>query len=535
MIESKTRYDRVITNVMILDGTGAKAFSGSVAIQDDTIVDLGEIPEDSSQHVLDGSGMYLAPGFIDIHTHSDSIIFDYPTADSRVKQGITTEVTGNCGYSAAPLSGKRIRNKTTDSILDDPVTPRWTNVDTYLKQLEATGISVNHCLLVGQGSIRQNAMGLIDREPTADEMKAMIHELEESLEQGAFGLSTGLEYTPGNFTPTEELIELTRVVSRYGAFYASHIRNEQEGLLDAIDEAIEIGRQTNARVQISHLKANGRPNWGNQDAAIAKIEAGRARGVHVFADAYPYPAYSTSLSSLLSAPMREGGNAEIVKRLREPESRAAIARYLKRRIALSPGDYNLIVISRVSSSKNKTILGMNLNEIGEAWSIEPVDALIRLLIEENGSVSYVGHGMKPENVAKVLAHPLVMVGSDGSSMAPVGSAAQSKPHPRSYGTFPRVLGHYVREEGVLSLPEAIRKMTSMPADQIGLPDRGRIAVGKKADLVLFDRERVEDAATFENPHQYSPGIHHVFVNGEPVVSADHHTSARPGKALRRNS
>lgn len=325
---------------------------------------------------------------------------------------------------------------------------------------------------------------------------------------------------------------MARVVARRGGLYASHIRNEEVALLEAIDEAIRIGRESGARVEISHLKAAGLPNWGKQTAALDLIEGARVGGVEVLADAYPYTAYSTGLTIFLPAWAAEGGRSALVQRLEDPSTRARIRDGLGARIRQDPGDFDLIVISSVRSEENRGIIGQDLAAIAETWGLEPVDALLRLM-EEETSVGFIGHGMSEENVDRVLAHPLVMVGSDGSSMAPRGEAARSRPHPRSYGTFARVLGLYCRERGLFDLPTAVRKMTSMAADQVGIPDRGRIARGMKADLAVFDAGRVRDEATFADPHRYAAGIHHVLVNGTVVVEGGSHTGARPGTVLRK--
>jgi N-acyl-D-aspartate/D-glutamate deacylase len=325
---------------------------------------------------------------------------------------------------------------------------------------------------------------------------------------------------------------MARIVARRGGLYASHIRNEEVALLEAVNEAIEIGRRAGVRVEVSHLKAAGRPNWGKQRAAINLIESARRSGIDVLADAYPYTAYSTGLSIFLEPWAREGGTQAIVRRLQDAQQRACIREEVAVRLASDPGDYDLVVIARLHTEKNLALVGKNLVEIGEGWKIEPLDVLLRLL-EEEGSVSFIGHGMSAANVEMVLAHPLVMIGSDGTSMAPVGRAAQARPHPRSYGTCPRVLGHYVRERGLFDLPTAVKKMTSMPADQVGLADRGRIARGQKADLVVFNAATVTDEATFEAPHRYPVGIRHVLVNGAFVVEQGRHTGARPGRVLRK--
>jgi N-acyl-D-amino-acid deacylase len=345
-------------------------------------------------------------------------------------------------------------------------------------------------------------------------------------------LSTGLEYVPGRFTPTEEILEMARVVSRRGGLYASHIRNEESMLLEAVDEAIRIGRRSGARVQISHLKAAGLPNWGKQVAALDLIEGARVGGVEVLGDAYPYTAYSTGISIFLPAWAAGGGREALAQRLSSPSDRARIRLEVGERVLKDPGDFELIVISSIRSSENRWAIGKPMTEVAGEWGLEPVDALLRLMDEE-GSVSFIGHGMSEDNVDRVLSHPLVMIGSDGSSMAPRGEAAESRPHPRSYGTFARVLGHYCRDRKLFDLPTAVKKMTSMPADQVGLWDRGRIARGKKADLVVFDADEVTDPATFQDPHRYAEGIRHVLVNGELVVEDGTHTGRRPGGVLRR--
>jgi N-acyl-D-amino-acid deacylase len=352
------------------------------------------------------------------------------------------------------------------------------------------------------------------------------------MDHGAFGISTGLEYTPGRYTPTEEIIEMARVVARRGGLYASHIRNEEATLLEAVNEAINIGAKTGSRVEVSHLKAAGVVNWNKQTGAIHLLESARQNGIEVLADAYPYTAYSTGLTVYLKSWALEGTSADLMKRLKDPETRARMRKELVAHIPTEPGSFDLIVVSAVPSEKNRFTVGKNLAEIGEAWKLEPVDAMLRLMEEEQGSVSIVGHGMSPENVQMVLSHPLVMIGSDGYTMAPTGRAAQTRPHPRSYGAYPRVLGFYSREQKLFDLPTAVKKMTSMPAAQIGIHDRGRIAKSMKADLVLFNAQSVKDGATFEEPHRYPVGIEYVIVNGVPTVEKGKHNGARAGKVLR---
>lgn len=525
-------FDLVVRGGLVLDGTGLPAYPADIGIIGDRIAAVGAISPEQGRRVLDVTGLHVCPGFIDIHSHSDGDILLYPTADSRVRQGITTELTGNCGGSAAPLGGASAEEDRR-SYQERGIEATWTGVGSYYDLLDKTGVSINQALLVGQGTIRTNAIGNVDRRLTADELAAVIRAVEEAMDEGAFGLSTGLEYTPGRYTPTEELVAMARVAGRRGGLYASHIRNEEAALLEAIDEAIAIGRESGARVQISHLKASGRANWSKQQGALDLIASARRDGVAVLADAYPYTAYSTGLTILLSAAAREGGTADLMTRLKDTAWRERMRREVEDQMARELGDYALIVIAQVKTPANQGLVGKNIKEIATAWGVEPVDAVLRLIEQEEGSVSIIGHGMSPENVELVLRHPLVMVGSDGSAMAPVGRAAQARPHPRSYGAFARVLAHYVRDRRAIDLPQAVRKMTSMPADQIGLSDRGRIARGKKADLAAFDPARVKDEATFERPHQYATGIPHVIVNGVAVVESGRHTGAKPGRSLRR--
>ncbi len=531
-VEAAPSFDLVLKGARILDGTGGPEFTADVGIAGDAIAAIGSIAPEHGRRVLHLGGLHLCPGFIDIHTHSDATILAYPSADSRVRQGITTEVGGNCGESAAPLAGIGVDERRKAFLENEGIQADWTDVASYFARVERTGISTNQALLLGQGTLRSNLIGETNRCLDPGEIKTVQRAIEEGMDQGSFGLSTGLEYTPGRYTPPEEILEISRIVARRGGLYASHIRNEEDSLLEAVHEAIDVGRLTGVRVEISHLKAAGRRNWSKQQAALDLIEAARRQGIQVFADAYPYTAYSTGLTIFLPDWALDGGTSALMTRLRNQEERAKIREEAQSNVAGDPGDFDLIVISRVRTDRNQPLLGMNLVQIAKEWRVEPVDALLRL-IEEEGNVSFVGHGMSPENVQMVLSHPLVMIGSDGNSMAPVGKAAASRPHPRSYGSHARVLSYYSLEKRTLNLPTAVRKMTSMPADQIGIKDRGRIGRGLKADIVVFDAARIKDQATFEDPHRYPTGVLHVLVNGVPVVEGGNHTGARPGRILRK--
>jgi N-acyl-D-amino-acid deacylase len=532
-LEASTPFDLVIKGGTLSAGTGGAAWQADLGIAGDTIEAVGTIAPEQARRVLDATGLHVCPGFIDIHTHSDGGILACPTADSRVRQGITTEVTGNCGSSAAPLKGLGAEEIRKNWLANEGIEADWSDVASYMSRIERAGISVNHALLLGQGTIRAAQVGEVNRPLSQDELKGVLGSVEEGMDQGAFGLSTGLEYTPGRYTPTAEIVEMARVVSRRGGLYASHIRDEEALVLDGVNEAIDIGRLTGARVEISHLKAAGRQNWGKQRPALDLIESARRQGVEVLADAYPYIAYSTGLSIFLPDWALEGGTRAVLARLRNPGNRKRIREEVAGRIAADPGDFDLIVISRTRNAANGALVGMNLSQIGAKWQIEPIDALLRLLEEEEVDVPFIGYGMSPQNVEMVLGNPLVMIGSDGESMAPVGKTAATRPHPRSYGSHARVLAYYTVGKKLLDLPTAIRKMTSMPADQAGIGDRGRIARGRKADILVFDATTIKDEASFDDPHRYPTGIRHVIVNGVPVVQDGNHTGARPGRMLRK--
>ena len=530
-VDAAPSFDLLIQGGTVLDGTGAPAFVAGVAVKGDTIAAVGEVAPSQAAKVVDARGLHVCPGFVDMHSHSDGSILVYPGNESRVRQGITTEITGNCGSSAAPLAGEALEEARREAAADGQ-TVDWSDVATYFSRLERTGFAVNQALLVGQGTLRTGVVGAADRPATPDELKAMTRALETALDEGAVGLSTGLEYAPGRFTPTAEIVALARVAARRGAFYASHIRNEERQVLEAVDEAIRIGRAAGVRVQVSHVKASGRGNWGKQVSSLALFEAARRDGVEVLGDAYPYTAYSTGLTVTFPNWALDGGREAILKRVRGSERervRLAVDDYVRN---ADPGDYDLIVIASVATEANRRFVGKNLAEVAAALSVDPSEALVRLVDEEGTDVSYVGHGIGPENVERVLRHPLVMIGSDGHALAPVGRALATRPHPRSYGCYPRVLGHYARDRKILDLETAVRKSTSMPADQAGLADRGRIARGKKADLVVFDAATIADAATFEKPHQFPAGIPHVLVNGVFVVEGGAASAARPGRVLR---
>ena len=522
------RIDVLLRGGSVLDGSGGAAFVADVAIVGDRIVGIGDYDASDAASVGELEGLCLSPGFVDVHTHSDASILRFPGAESRVRQGVTTEITGNCGGSAAP---KKPGDEEDAGDAGDAVPKqKWTGLRSYADAWRAARPAINHAMLVGHGTVRRAVLGNVDRVATEAEIVEMERMLDAALQEGAIGMSTGLEYVPGIYAPSSEIERLARVVKSHGGLYASHMRSEEDQLLAAVDEILDVGRKTGVKVQVSHLKSCGRSNWPLLGDAIARIERARSEGVDVMADAYPYTAYSTTLTILLEPWSREGGSAAIVARLRDPATRARMHAELAPHVARDPGGFELVVIASVKDKSHEPCVGRSLEEIGAAWSCDAAEACLRLLDASNAEVSFIGHGIEDRGVDRVLAHPLVMVGSDGRSMAPFGRQLE-RPHPRSYGTFPRALAVYCRERGLFDLPTAIRKMTSMPADRAGIRDRGRIEVGAFADLVVFDANTVRDEAPWQEPQRYPTGIRHVLVNGAFVVRDGEGTDARPGRWL----
>ncbi len=527
--------DLLIRNGQVIDGSGKPAFRADVAVAGDRVAAVGDLSSASARRVLDAKDRFVTPGFMDMHTHSDESAVVNRRMESKIRQGVTVEVAGNCGASAAPLTGDAIETETRDLALYG-YSLDWRTMDEYFSRVEAGGISNNLAMLVGHGGLRQGVMSGAMRAPTAAEMTEMSHMLEESLKAGAWGMSTGLIYPPSSYAETEELIALARVCQPFGGIYASHIRNEGAGLLESVSEAIRIGEEAGVPVEIAHHKASGKANWGKVKQSLPLIAEARARGVKVTCDQYPYVASSTGLSVIIPDWAHEGGTDRLLERLRDAETRARITTDIQ---AKYPGgdDRNADSAWRgivIASARGHTQLeGLNTWQIAEAWHTNPLDASLDLIIAEENNVSTVMFTICEEDVQTVMRAPFVMVGSDASAKAPYGPMSEGKPHPRAYGTFPRVLGRYVRELGVLTWEEAVRKMTSLPASKLGLPGRGVLAAGAFADVVVFDPATVADRATYTEPHQFPTGIEYVVVNGTVTVDRGEHTGALAGRVLRR--
>jgi N-acyl-D-amino-acid deacylase len=500
-------YDLLIRNGRVVDGTGSPWYRADVAIRGDSIVRIAPNISAPAIRVIDAADGIVAPGFIDIHTHARRAIFEVPTADNYIRQGVTTVLEGPDGSSPIPLGE-------------------------FLQRLERTPLSLNIGAFIGQGSVRAEVMGETDRMPTAIEMERMRGLVEQGMREGAFGLSTGLFYVPGTFSTTEEVVDLARVAARFGGIHISHIREETAGVVESVRETIAIGELGGLPTQITHHKVIGAANWGLSRETLRLVDEARERGIDVTIDLYPYTASSTNImAALFPAWAQEGGREQVLARLADAATRSRIKAEVVRiiREERGGGDPANVVFARCLW--DPSLDGRNLGEVTRLRGLEPTldhAAETVLWIVEEGNCSGIFHAISEEDLERILRHPATMIASDGE-VAIFGNAA---PHPRGYGTFPRVLGRYVRERQVVTLEEAVRKMTSYPAQRMSLMDRGVLRPGMKADIVVFDPQRVRDAATFEQPHQYPEGIPFVIVNGEVVVDQGKTAPARPGRVLR---
>ncbi len=530
-------FDLLVRGGTVVDGTGASGISADLAIRGDRIAAIGQ-NLGAARDTIDATGLVVAPGFIDMLGHSEFRLLADGRAISKIFQGVTTEITGEVS-SVAPVS-EATKAERGPEIQPWDVEIDWEDLDGYFARLERQGTAINLGTWVGLSTLRVYGVGWEDRPATKDEMAAMKDALAGTMAQGAFGLSSGLIYAPGRHSPTTEIVELARVVADSGGFYATHMRSEGARLLEAIDEAIAIGEQSGAPVLIHHLKASGRSNWGKMAAAVERIEAARARGVDVMASVYPYVASSTGLDQVLPNWVTEGGTDSTLARLQDLATRDAVEAELSGRtqagdwtLGTSAGGPSGIQISDVLNETYERYEGMRLDAVAAERGQSPAAAAIDLLVADSLRTSAIYFSMSEDDLVLAMRQPWVMIGGDAGIRALDGPLATDQPHPRAFGTFPRVLCRYSRELGVFPLEEAVRRMTSLPAERAGLTERGRLGAGQFADLAVFDPDSVCDQATYEAPKRLPVGIAHVLVNGVPVLRDGEPTGELPGRALRR--
>jgi N-acyl-D-amino-acid deacylase len=524
--------DVLIRNGRILDGSGCPPLRSDVAVEGDRITAVEPLPEAEASMVVDAAGLAVAPGFIDMHSHADFILPVLPGADSKVRQGVTLEVVGNCGMSPAPLNESSRRHMVRDNYFPDvTLSWNWESFGSFLAELGRIGTAVNVAPLVGHGTVRTAVIGVSDVAPSKGQLSAMADEVKRAMDEGAVGVSSGLIYPPGCYAKTEELIAVARVAGRNGGIYFSHIRGEGETLLEAVEEAMRVGREAEVPVQISHLKAVGRANWPKMARALEIIDEARARGQDVAADMYPYRAGSTRLNALLPSWAHDGGMTALLERLADAGERRRMAVSMRTEGLSKDSRWEEVLIAGCPPRRDYE--GRSIAEIAGETDKEPEETVFDILLLSEAEATMVIFVMDEANLRLGFRHPAVMVGSDAEGRTTRGVLAQGKPHPRNFGTFPKLLGHYVREERLVPLEAMVRKMTGLAADRMGFMDRGYIRAGMKADIVVFDPATIRDRATYAEPHQYPDGIPWVFVNGEAVGAEGEQTAARPGGLVRR--
>jgi len=537
-------FDILIKNGKIVDGTGAESYTGDVAVNDGKIVKIESKLDIDARARIDASGLVVSPGFIDMHSHSDTALPFDNRLESTIRQGITTSVIGSCGFSLAPVNEERIEliRKEFDMFSPPGATfdISWRSFEDYLLEIQRAGISSNVIPLVGFGAIRiAGGPAYEDRAPTVEELQVMQDYVDEAMKAGAFGISTGLIYPPQVYASTDEIIELAKIVGLYGGLYFSHIRGEGATVVKAVQEVIDIVEGSGCvGGQIAHHKVAGKAHWGASNETLARIADANARGLSVTCDQYPYNRGSTSLISLLPPWVHEGGVDELLRRISIEANQERIRREIEEQRGweniVEEAGWEKIFISSVKTEKWKDIEGFSIAEITRARNYsDEYTVLFEILLDENAEVWMTMESMGQEDIERIMKSEYTMIGTDGSGVSPSGILGYGKPHPRHYGTYPRVLGRYVREKGLLSLEEAIYKMTGFPSKRLKIADRGTLQEGNWADIVIFDPDTIIDNATFIDPHQFPTGVHHVIVNGVIVVTNDEQLDLYPGKVLKK--
>lgn len=535
--QGRPRFDVLVTNGRIVDGTGAPWYVGDVGITGDRISAIGHLTGSAAGTMIDATNLVVAPGFIDLLGQSEFNVLVDPRAASKIMQGVTTEITGE-GSSIAPVNDRLIE-QAKPAATHFGVVQDWRSMADYLRRLdERSHPAINVGTFVGAGSLRNYVIGKDDRPATAAELDQMKRLVAESMEQGALGVSTSLQYVPDRFASTDEIVELARVAARYGGVYFTHQRSEGPRIFESIDEVIAIAERAHVPAEIWHLKTAYQPQFGKMPDVLRRLEAARARGIDVTADIYPYTRSSNGLDACLPIWAREGGLEKMIARLNDPAQRERIKREMSAPTAewenqwYGAGGGDGILLTTVLNPALRKYEGMTLAEIGKAMGKDPRDAVMDLVVADRGESSTVNAVMDERDVRSALTHPLVGVGTDSGAKAEDGPMAESKSHPRAWGSFPRILGHYVRDEHLLTLEEAVRKMTSKAAARVHLADRGLLRPGMAADVTVFDPATIREASTYNDPNHYAVGVRHVFVNGRRVVADGRITNERPGRALR---
>ena len=532
---SQAPFDVVIKNGVVYDGTGGEGREVDVALRGDRIAGVGDFKNSPAKLVIDARGLAIAPGFINMLSWSNESLIADGLSQSEIRQGVTTEIMGE-GDSMGPVND-RVREEMLREQRDIHYKVEWATLADYLRYLEKRGVSCNVASFIGATTIRKNVIGYEDKQPTPQQLDQMRTLVQKEMEAGALGIGTSLIYPPAFYAKTPELIELCKVAARYKGTYISHMRSEGNQLLEAVDELIRISREANIPAEIYHIKAAGKSNWPKVDALLAKIEAAQKEGVKITADMYTYTAAGTGLDACLPPWTEDGGYPALFKRLRDPATREKIAAEVKtpsdawENLYLAAGSPENILVVGFKSEKLKPLTGKSLAEVAKMRGKDPVETIMDLLAEDESRIDTIYFVMSEENVRKEIAKPWISFGSDESSQAPEGVFLKSNPHPRAYGNFARVLGKYVRDEKVISLGEAVRRLSALPATNLGLDHRGFIQEGMFADVVVFDPATIADRATFAQPHQYSVGMKQIFVNGVQVLKDGEHTGAKPGRAL----
>jgi N-acyl-D-amino-acid deacylase len=529
-------FDVLIVNGRVIDGTGSPWYAADIGLRGGRIAAIGHLADAKAAQRIDAGGRVVAPGFIDMLGQSELTILVEPRLPSKIFQGITTEITGE-GGSVAPLAGAA-RIAMTPTFDHLKLTPDWTTFDGYFRHLEQQGIGINLGSYVGATTLREAVVGLDNRPATAAELDRMRQLAREAMEQGALGVSSSLEYAPAPYASTEELIALAKEAARYGGIYATHMRSEGDGLMNSLEETFRIGKDAGLPVEIWHLKVAGKKNWGTMPSVIAKIEEARSAGIDVAADTYAYTAWFNDMSAFVPPWAHDGGNGRLIERLRDPTTRARI----KKDMQTPDGDWDnewlevsgpeSILIGVTQNPALRALQGQTIQQIAEQRGTSPLDTLLDVLAEDGGFTQCAVFGMSEDDVTLALTQPWTSINNDSSGTSPEGLLGQEHPHPRAYGTFPRILRKYVREEHRLTLEDAIRKFSALPASRLRLNDRGVLKEGLWADIVVFDPDTVTDLATFDEPNQLSVGMQWVLVNGVPVIADGKPTGARPGRVLR---